>query len=596
MKNQKERFFDLLCKEDQEKVLEKLEIERELRKRMDKKGMKEFDYEIDYCNLNISNHLKNLNPKNGPKKETEAPKIKNQEIEKSSKIKELESKMPKIELTEVYDFLLEKTNEENEQQNVDIWQRLCQPKKDNSQTSHLVKDLALQRELQKCTFQPETSNSNFEGNLLVRSNDLKIEDRLYNDFKIRKERKEKLPEDPEMNLINQLEEQKKTNIGFNSNEDIPLFRQYKKVQMDKTERLEKLRIKVDEENCDLKFKPELNKKSEQIFAGKNLKLKNVIDRLLEGKKESFAKKLEELEKAAENQKKECPFKPITNFEINDEFLRNNEVYNSNLDFYEKQMKFEERKKMKIEKLEQEIGTSHIPQINPHSRIIENSNKRDYLSVDLNKRMYEIPFTRKQMLQKEMEKSEQEKYSFKPQINPISSAIAKKKTVSELSQFSVQKRLKTEQLKREKEEKETENCTFAPMINNNFKSIGPLLSSNALEASLLNFQRSKSFKTNIARKKEEFELLKDCVFRPTINRNEETLKTILHCNDLRQTVRGLDKFMFHQQKAKKLKEEKAEREERVFNVNCNYDYEKHRNPTVFVPFKLSEPREAKCEGI
>ena len=68
MKNQKEKFFDLLSKEDQERVLEKLEIERELRKRMEKKGLKEFDLEIDYCNLNISTHLKKNKPKKRSKK------------------------------------------------------------------------------------------------------------------------------------------------------------------------------------------------------------------------------------------------------------------------------------------------------------------------------------------------------------------------------------------------------------------------------------------------------------------------------------------------------------------------------------------------
>ena len=113
---------------------------------------------------------------------------------------------------------------------------------------------------------------------------------------------------------------------------------------------------------------------------------------------------------------------------------------------------------------------------------------------------------------------------------------------------------------------------------------------AIDQFLSTLKESKEFKETIAKKKEEFENLKDCIFKPTINRNDQHLKNVLYGADIDKTVKGLNRFMLNVERAKDIKDEKLARENKVFLVNPDYDYEKKKYPTVPVPFNLSEGKE------
>lgn len=597
MKEENERFFDLLSKEDQNNMLEKFEIEREIRRRMRKKGIKEFDSEIDYCNLNLSTHLDSLKQKKPPKsvlnlENTENDPKKNLKNNPTEKLKpstqfidKFEKDLPTIE--QIYECVLEKTAEKNPKSSEQIWNRLFRPKKTDETILNVIKDIAATKELENCTFQPIINKTNFEGNLLTKTSDKKIEDRLYNDFKERQKKKLIRPITSDLNYIQPKKKNFDQFLNLKNIDEVPLYKKYKQVQQEKVENLENLRKKLDDENSDLKFKPEVNKNSEKIVLTKEQNLKNVVDRLLQSKKTNFAKKILNAEKKNELENIECPFIPEVNQIANEIFLKDNEVYNSDLNFYEKQMIFDEKKRQKVEKLAKEIEPSHVPMINPISRLICESEKNEYLNLDPNQRLYEIPFAKSQALKNEIVKSELEKYSFKPKINEISRSMAKRKSPSELHLYSVEKRSKINDLKNEKIKKEVEECTFAPTINRNFKSVKPVLEKSEINNFLMNLQQNKNFKETIAKKKAEFEMLENCVFKPSINQNGETLKNILHCSSVNSVVKGFDKFLIHVEKAKQIKCEKKERETRIFNLNIDYDYEAHKNPTVPIPFKLSE---------
>jgi hypothetical protein len=260
-----------------------------------------------------------------------------------------------------------------------------------------------------------------------------------------------------------------------------------------------------------------------------------------------------------------------------------------MDFFDKQMVLEEKKRLKLQKLEQKYAPSHVPRINGVSRALCEADDQ-MLLAGTTQRLYDIPFAKQRAMREEMDRLATEKHSFQPKINRVSAFIAKQKTVEELGQRSGDKMAKIEMLRSEKAQREVGQCTFAPSINRNFKRVSSVLKTERLNDFLADLQTTKNFRETIAKKKEEFEELKHCVFKPKINQYDATLKTILHGSSVGEVVRGVDQFMSHVEYSKRLKAEQQQRERKAFNFDVDYDYNKHKNPTVPVPFKLSENRD------
>lgn len=586
-------------------MLEKLEMEREIRRRMMRKGIKEFDIEVDYCKLNVSGveggaesvQSKSRTQRAEQRQTTNPvsqPELKSAEAmpRKSSLKKPLcpVSVAPDIvtpTTEEVYEFLAQRSIDKQPKSQVEIWNRLHKPKPDRSSAATVIKSIEAEKEFKECTFIPSITKDKLSANVFVKNSDRRIDDRLYNDFREREERKKIADKMKQASEKNQILTKKRPSSAQNTKQ---LFENYQQVQKERTERLEALKYDSIAKNPDLTFKPKVDPNSIKITQNSDKMMRSVLDRLLESKKDKIAKRLAKLEAAEEQLERDCPFVPETNQEINREFLRHNEIYNSNLEFFEKQLLMEEKKRQKMESLELKYAPSHQPQINPVSRAICESGQEQDFKTNINQRLYEIPFAKKQILKQELQKAEELKYTFKPAINQISSVIAKPKTAEELHKRSVDKQEKISELRRQKFEQEVFGCTFKPVLNTNYKNVQPMLSSDNIETHFADLQKTRQFRQSLARKREEFEVLKNCVFKPKLTSNSKDLKSILYGSTINETVKGVDQFMANCEFAKKLREEQKEREKHAFQLELKYDYDKRRNPTVPVPFQLSEPRD------
>ena len=79
---------------------------------------------------------------------------------------------------------------------------------------------------------------------------------------------------------------------------------------------------------------------------------------------------------------------------------------------------------------------------------------------------------------------------------------------------------------------------------------------------------------------EFEELKDCAFKPNIN------KRPLTSPQKEVPVKGMDKFLQMKEKKKKMEQEQKEREEKLFAIEKKYKNNGHGTYTVPKPFPLS----------
>ena len=82
---------------------------------------------------------------------------------------------------------------------------------------------------------------------------------------------------------------------------------------------------------------------------------------------------------------------------------------------------------------------------------------------------------------------------------------------------------------------------------------------------------------------EFEEVKDCTFRPKINQKENRAPSVKGVIE----VKGLEKFLEHKERKKKIEQERKEREEKIFNLEKNYKFENHETHTIPKPFSLSK---------
>jgi len=80
---------------------------------------------------------------------------------------------------------------------------------------------------------------------------------------------------------------------------------------------------------------------------------------------------------------------------------------------------------------------------------------------------------------------------------------------------------------------------------------------------------------------EFEELKDCAFKPNINKKTQLSPQ----KDV--TVKGMDKFLQMKEKKKKMELEQKQREEKIFSIEKNYNKNDHGSYTITKPFPLSK---------
>ena len=110
-----------------------------------------------------------------------------------------------------------------------------------------------------------------------------------------------------------------------------------------------------------------------------------------------------------------------------------------------------------------------PKINEVSKyLVEGDpNKAD---EDLNERVKRLAVTdlqRREQIKKELRQQDQEQYTFKPEINQLSSMLARPKTFEELADYQEVQRKRTEKMMT-RDAEEQQKCPFKPTLTKNKK--------------------------------------------------------------------------------------------------------------------------------
>ena len=151
-----------------------------------------------------------------------------------------------------------------------------------------------------------------------------------------------------------------------------------------------------------------------------------------------------------------------------------DYFHGNLkDFYERQQAFVQRTMEKREEFRQkyseEAQCSFKPEINVTSDIIVESDPLRGVESEQEKimRLYKKDQKKQEVVKELIEKEVYSQYTFKPQINKISKALAKGSSIDELA-YNPKGQKKKEELQEQLVTQEVNNCTFKPETTKNKK--------------------------------------------------------------------------------------------------------------------------------
>ena len=195
----------------------------------------------------------------------------------------------------------------------------------------------------------------------------------------------------------------------------------------------------------------------------------------------------------------------------------------------------------------------------------------------------------------LRKRHESKMTFKPSINEISKSLAKSKTVQELTDNRRNRQIKHDIAAR-REQEITMQCTFQPAVNTSRKAkelVRNLPESqfrvNVNEPTKIvkaidSYRKDRETKLRQTRQEVEYETMKECTFAP------ETHGHKVPKQSGPVVVRGLGRYLELKDLAKRLDDEKKQREEKAYLVRGATKSDKTmRGATIPQPFNLTKRR-------
>ncbi len=418
-----------------------------------------------------------------------------------------------------------------------------------------------EEEFSKYTFRPNVSKKRSATSV---SNG-KVVDRLFQESESKylkreiqkREEEEKLKEELFQPTIN-----KKTLQFLDLANYKPVYERVGQLQKQKNEKIVNLKIRQEIENPDFSFKPQLNEVSVKIAECK-FQDRPFTDRLGQQIKEYVDKKYVHA-KTEPEETKDLTFQPQLN--PNSVKIAQESNLFTQADFLKRQEMYKMREKEKQQMKSPRQGDfTFSPQISQTSKLLIAA-KTNRGGETLEEKMERLAYKEKKKME-HLKDCLQEKYysqfNYQPEINAISKSIAKATDLTELVNNSQVKR-KQEEIAHQYEEMKQRVYTFKPQTNETSKIIGAnKFSLNTKQVDQLaerveEKKREKEKKIDQAKRMYQYEELKDCTFQPQTNKKATQKEDAV-------VVRGLGKHLERTEKAKKLKDEQLEREDKAFKV-------------------------------
>ncbi|KAL3660657.1 hypothetical protein V7S43_014411 [Phytophthora oleae] len=443
----------------------------------------------------------------------------------------------------------------------------------------------------------------------------------------------------------------------------PIQHRVSDLQRAKAEYIERIREQLDIEECGpLSFTPMINPKSREIAANKlaereadqytvgKSKSYQVTDRLAEDADAIAERRLATQEYV--DMLNEQPFAPKIS-EISRKIVEQKPEFQ--MDFVARQEYFQSRDQEKMETLEGFCDMDYArgekltfkPDIGNAEGVLKHL-RPDRCTESSQQKLYRLTYNdqREVELKKHRLREEQfGKYTFKPEINPVSKALGRSSTLDELShpviglqhdpseskrsppqerknpddsstsrvalrQYFANKRFRS-RVALEMEEASKAECTFHPNLNtskprNGSASTNKIYNREPRSRKKLEWQsenllhlieaerQKKAEDIEAKRNAQELKELEECTFQPNLLKPSRRGKLSSkgspsppHDNGAEEKpviVRGLGRFLELKDLARKQQAEQKQREQKVFAPNSSYE---PRSYTVPKPFKLSE---------
>ncbi|EAS02389.1 hypothetical protein TTHERM_00727490 (macronuclear) [Tetrahymena thermophila SB210] len=471
------------------------------------------------------------------------------------------------------------------------WERLLRDKIETLTSRENLKILQQQKEIsENCTFVPQISDIS---KLIMadKQENQPIQDRLYAEGLKKQQEREELKrkyEDsktyPFKPNIEESIKALKGNAAFTK----PLYQRVDEVVKERQE--SRLQLQMQTQNDQqYTFKPILNPKSE-VIAKDKIDGKSVVQRLLDDIQEKEQRKSKIIENHNHSVSQMCTFQPSINpSNRDDDEQKDSESYQKRQEeFVQRQYLMADYLKEKLEAKIKEIYSNSEytfkPQVNQVSKyLIEADEERATETTnDKIKRLHEQDNLKKQIVQEQIQKAYYDQFQFKPEINPLSKKIARKRSLDSLA-FDKDKNQKKKKIKEKVENEKMKECTFQPTVNKNkkYNNLKSHYAADNIQQSLKEEKENKEKQINQIKKQIEYEEMKECTFNPVTKQLES-----VDYKEKLQNMRGIDKFLQQKELAKKQQEINKKREEEVFNVKDMSQY-RDSNKTVIQPFKLSK---------
>ncbi|CAD8134977.1 unnamed protein product [Paramecium octaurelia] len=459
----------------------------------------------------------------------------------------------------------------------EVWQRLLEDKRNQVEQRENEKRKYIDELVeQHCTFKPVISDIASR-----RNTDQPVVERLYQDGIEQKKRKEQLKFDhinseqfsfkPEISQIGAVLKGEKQ---FTK----PLYERIDEVMKKKQEELLQKQQELQQQS-DVTYQPKISQRSALIAEQKQTS-KSVVERLMEDAAMKLQKKMNQKNEIQE--KDECTFNPQIN-PTTKPVQQINQIYQTQYlmaDF------MREKKEKLIQEFIKNSDVTFKPQINKTSELMMESNEerlQENMSDKIN-RLGVRDYEKNQILKEQIQQAYYQQYTFKPQINHISSIIAQKRSLDDLA-YNPERQEKLNRLKEEQESKQSFSYYPQTKKSQQYQHVKSKYDKKLIRQNMEIEKELKERKIQDLKRQMQYEELKECTFKPItkqFQKDEEPLS---------QKVKGVDGFFQNKENLKKKAYQQQEREKELFHYELKYDFKNHLEKTKPEPFKITQQNNA-----
>lgn len=274
----------------------------------------------------------------------------------------------------------------------------------------------------------------------------------------------------------------------------PIYERFQEVQKRRSEKLEKLREEANLNNPELKFHPTINEKGSVDGT--------VVERLCKDA-EMRTKKI--YQKSELLLQRDYTFEPAINSGI--------EVGQG---FFARQTALGEKRQAHIARGLDDPRCTFQPEVNPVSEVLVGGDpKRIGESAEERvNRLYKPDRSKELVARRKVEQENREKYTYHPNISKKSKEMAYLKKDNE--EYETRKRKEKERM----EEAQRRECTFHPQITPNPGVQARYADPKNILSTIKEMEREKEAKLKQIKMNEEHNRVKECTFRPQIEKPKQ----------------------------------------------------------------------------